>query len=726
MKRLLLPVFLICAMCTVASAQSEHWRCYTYTGLAYDVADAGPFIWVATSAGLVRVDKASRARTVYNEANAGLVDNVVNDVELDSGGALWLAVGSGRGTSRSALQRFDGSTFQAWSAPGFIVKSLAVAGDGSVWVAGDRAGDVRHLVGDSLAPVPIPAGLMHEYVDQLTCGRDGTVWAVSRGHHLYRHDDTGWAELDLRPCGVPTGSWISCAAARSGGLWIATNAGVARYDGTTCTLYGQGPGALSDKRVWKVFQDSLGAVWALTQTSIEKFYGTAWQRLRGAPEALAAGMQSAAIGLAGNRGELSVATWNGIAYFDGNAWADLPTTLDDLPANTINDVAAAPDGSVWAASSAGATRFLDGSWKTYSTANSGLPANSVGRVAVAPNGTVWFLTSAGVARLEGTTWKTYTPAISPLPTAGVLDLAVDRHGLCWFLLADRSLISFNGTAWTQYGFGTTAVPAGAPGRMAVDSNGHVWVTIGQNKIARLDVEQYAWQSWALDKTAADFTQIRAVAVDASGQPYVATNTRGILRFDGATWQQMDPGNSPLRAGAFWAIAVDRRGDLWCGRGNIPFELDSSGVEHLVGNRNTVFDGFSSPLPAANVNAFAFDRDGDVWMGTDDGLYVLERAVVAGVRMRPADAPGATTLRVIPNIASGAAMVEYTINGGAPVRAVVDVIDTRGGVVLRLASGVVQPGANSAAIDCDELPSGSYRVRLACSGTQTTAPFVVRH
>jgi ligand-binding sensor domain-containing protein len=87
-----------------------------------------------------------------------------------------------------------------------------------------------------------------------------------------------------------------------------------------------------------------------------------------------------------------------LAWFDGTAWTIFDAGVG-LPMSHVTTIAAAPDGSIWAATDAGLARF-DGSARTVR-----FPGTWFSGVSVAPDGSIWVNGPSGIARLE--------PAVSP-------------------------------------------------------------------------------------------------------------------------------------------------------------------------------------------------------------------------------------------------------------------------------------------------------------------------
>lgn len=211
-------------------------------------------------------------------------------------------------------------------------KTVAPAADGTAWVGGETAdSDVRTLGFDgsawrSEAAPDTPFGS----VASMAIDREGTVWATSMD--FWPMDPAGClARLvgDRWEIVEPFGPGLECYAevkvSPDGDVWISGEAHPHGYAGGWGS---DGVAARFDGRTWTVYDEADGL-----RPVIGCFvYGfSACQTLAFTPD-----------------GAAWVATKEGIARFDGTRWT---MVVDD--GRGYGPIAAAPDGSVWAAGPAG-------------------------------------------------------------------------------------------------------------------------------------------------------------------------------------------------------------------------------------------------------------------------------------------------------------------------------------------------------------------------------------
>ena len=260
------------------------------------------------------------------------------------------------------------------------IRSLAVAGDGSLWAA-TADGVVRWDV-DTQTPTIYTTdhGLPSGGAAFVEAGLDGSVWA--RGD--------GWMARfggALTTFSIPNGDpFHPMAVGPDGTVWAAFGSGkIGRFDGSE----------------WQVldtpaFAESQGP-W-VSELAVAPD-GTVW-----------VGLSDESMG-----DPKSSDVSRGVASFDGSAWT-VYTPADGLPPQVGNLIAVAPDGTVWAGSagwvgadgssvSGGGAASFDGTvWTSYTSAD-GLPSNDVD-VVIGADGSVWAIDvyGDGVARFDGTTW----------------------------------------------------------------------------------------------------------------------------------------------------------------------------------------------------------------------------------------------------------------------------------------------------------------------------------
>jgi len=274
----------------------EHWRHWTRRqGVASDdvwsfLDDSNGRLWLGTGSGVTLIDTAGATVPAIPLPRRGTTDQV-GGLARDASGQIWMATYSGE------LLRLRGGAWQRVAEGLPLVLMLHASPDGALWLGADKG---LHVVPPSetsaerpkLLPAPgmeperalsmtvfaacttpsrrtwfatsagmmahdadagitqpaiaqLPAGMA---VEQIACGRDGTVWAGTRDGRLWRVSGSGasWRAQAL-PSDAALGrrSVMALLSDRRGWLWATTDDGVLVWNG----------------RAWRRFDESNGLGW---------------------------------------------------------------------------------------------------------------------------------------------------------------------------------------------------------------------------------------------------------------------------------------------------------------------------------------------------------------------------------------------------------------------------------------------------------------------------------
>lgn len=287
---------------------------------------------------------------------------------------------------------------------------------------------------------------------------------------------------------------VNCLAVGNGNeIWLGTQAGISKYDGTNWTGYTTTDG-LVDNIVLAIFQGSAGDLWAGTDF--------------------------------------------GLSRFDGVNWTTF-TTTDGLGNNRIKCVAEAPNGDIWVGTNNGASAYSGGSWTSWGTTD-GLPFGGVTAIAFDNSGKPWLgLGLSGVAVYDGNSFSIFDE-VDGLLDNRVRAIAFDTLDQAWIATAGGVSV-FNNSQQLQANH-TRMYILPPPDTLnptvdvAIDSEGKVWTGIYVDYLVNVGgIAAYGGAQWT------DYDQsngligpvIRALAVDQDDHIWVATST-GVSELDKAT------------------------------------------------------------------------------------------------------------------------------------------------------------------------------------------------
>lgn len=558
--------------------------------------------WLATPDGLVRFrpdlpqSNADRIIVLRPDATAGAAR--VQTLLEDRNGTLWCGTQTG-------LYKIDDNPGHPprlaevpIGAHGLIwgdsdVAALAEDGEGGVWIGMTDGTLFRRLPDRTVVRYASPDPSAQGQVTHLLADRNGRIW-VGRGDTLYRSraaphpGGNGFELLSGHPGGVPHGRVFDVLESRDGDVWVAIYRCLAQFpaDGSSAHIWtkenglpGRGVGAIAQDRdgnLWLgtgdlgAFKLAVGGILTYSQEDglgVDAVISIA-ETLGG--ELYAAGRQEAegfrvAIRSRDRFDAIAPRVPGSVLYF---GWRASQVILQDHT------------GEWWLASSQGLCRYprlasplqLSETLPTsvYTTAD-GLPTNVIVRLYEDRARNIW----VGTEATKFTYWSRSEQKL----------VAVASEGVSSFVSA----------------FGE-------------DSTGNVWIGDEEGQLWRMREGRAK-----LVPVPARKALIRGFLADHAGRLWVATNGRGLLRFDQPASAEprfrqygLADGLSSLEV---LTLAEDLNGFIYVGTGGGIDRLDPdrSHIRHY-----TSADGIA---PGQVISAFR-DRAGTMWFGTNHGLTRL--------------------------------------------------------------------------------------------------------
>lgn len=425
-------------------------------------------LWFATTGGAARFDGQKCAVLTRKD---GLVDDRVNDLAFSPQGEIWFATDNG-------LSRYDGKSFANFTAKDGLtnpnVQRLAIDEDGVLWLAPGYKGDGLARFdpkSKSFLKYREPERINADWVIDIHCSR-GAVWLATYAG-LRRYDErtlVTFTDAD----GLPVKDVHGLRLMPDGTLWCRhdsnagrRNTGVTRFDGRRVTVFTTKDGLPSDA-VPCMHVDPDSTLWLGTAEGVARWNGKSFERFL--PDARLTGN---ILSIQRDReGSLWFGREESLLRFDGKMLSVF--TQPTIPGGTYLSASSAPDGSVWFMTWGSGTVRYDGKTFTRYTATNGL-GDDAGIVSFCdPDGTVWLGNNwSGLSRFDGHT-------ITPLPEderklAPVLAASIyrDRRGRHWFGSHD-GLYRYDGRTWTHMSSGD-GLPNNGVHEFAEDTDGTMWI-----------------------------------------------------------------------------------------------------------------------------------------------------------------------------------------------------------------------------------------------------------
>jgi ligand-binding sensor domain-containing protein/signal transduction histidine kinase len=380
----------------------------------------------------------------------------------------------------------------------------------------------------------------------------------SRPPHHYGQES--WTTDD----GLPSNTIRDIVQTADGYLWLATHAGLARFDGVRFKTFdtSNSPG-LESNFLTELVLGRDGTLWIGSNSGLVRYRDREFTTL------------GIAEGLSGERVE---------------------ALLEDS------------DGTLWVAAGGEAHRVEDERLRIVERPE-GLSAGRINSVFAGANGELWFTTrNHGLLRWRSDEW-------SELKAADELEQKAlwfgyrDRAENLWLAASGPdpvSLVRYGEQDAVAYRKGELA--SGRIRAMHESRDGTLWMA-ASGALLRLGTDGF--HSLALDSPLAD-RRFMTVFEDREGSVWTSTYSGGLLRLsDGpiSSYAELDG-----LGGAALAIYEDRQQTLWVGGG--------LGLFRLEGNRFVSVGGIGGP-----VRAIAEDSTGALWLGTNRALVRYESGQV---------------------------------------------------------------------------------------------------
>lgn len=281
------------------------------------------------------------------------------------------------------------------------------------------------------------------------------------------------------------------------------------------------------------------------------------------------------------------------------------------------------DGIFWLVSNGDGVFRYDGKTLTNFTEEDGLCSNFVFGIQKDHKGQLWFSTRDGICNFDGNKFTNYTHTVENAPKGKLLSPV---HGLFFGHL--NGICYYDGHTFTNFVIHpeTYTPPTHTYNRpygiysTLVDKDGQVWFGTQSQGVCRYNGKTY---NYLIEKDLAG-PAVRTIFQDNSGHLWFGNNGGGLYRYDGKNLRNITAeyglGNPEFLKGNFagkpgtlarvWSINQDREGHIWIG-------TVDAGIWKFDGNQLTNFtteDGLSGN----SISHIYKDRQGELWYITNGG------------------------------------------------------------------------------------------------------------
>jgi len=440
-------------------------------------------------------------------------------------------------------------------------------------------------------------GLPQNTVKQIIQTRDGYLWLATQ-EGLARFDGARFVVLNARHgAALPDNNVWTVLEDPDGGLWIGTPGGLVRMRDGSFTTYTTEDG-LPANHVRALYRDRRGALWVATAGELSVFEGGRARVFRDQDGRTPKGGYSfletrdGSLWIAADR--LYRLVGDRLAsYGESEGLAGRPSALVE-----------GPDGALWAGTfGAGLARF-DGARFTRLTARDGLPADLIYALLADRDGSLWIGTSGGgLARYRNGRLQTLSDERGRL-TNDVMSLFEDGEGNLWAGTNGGGLHRFKDGDFATFGQPEgLEVPTIACLFEATD--GDLWIGTSAGLFRRRGGGFTRFSK--KDGLAGD--AVFSLAEDQRGDLWIGTSEGGLTRRDRQGRFTTFTKTQGLEGSFVVSLLPDHAGGLWVGT--------NLGLSRFDGGR---FVSYPGPLGGRSllVSSLLEDRHGALWIGTHDG------------------------------------------------------------------------------------------------------------
>ncbi len=390
--------------------------------------------------------------------------------------------------------------------------------------------------------------------------------------------------------GLPQNSVRQIYQTRDGFLWVATEAGLARFDGLGFQVFDhQNQPAFHNDDICCLAEDAAGVLWVGTDDGLLSYSDHRFRRFDPG-----SGVPSSSIRkLAVSPGQgLSVETSDGDAVWQAGRFVPAAGNIVDASGEQAREAG-------WRVSSTSVSRSSGGRARSW-TAGVELPGTRVETIFLDRSGGTWVGTNGGLALIRKD--EDAATSIEALRGSSVVQVFEDREGDEWVATETSGLHVLRPAK-----FRTESSLAGLPLTGVVQaSDGAVWTGTRRDGLRRLQ-ENLASDPVSADSLTSNF--ILSLAPGADGSVWAGTPDGLDHVSAGGKVERMTSADG-LPDDYVLSLAAAGDGSVWGGTRH--------GLVHVAGRKVEVLtkaDGLVGDL----IGSLLLTPEGDLWIGTSEGV-----------------------------------------------------------------------------------------------------------
>lgn len=401
---------------------------------------------------------------------------------------------------------------------------------------------------------------------------------------------------------------------------------------------------LPQNSVQTILQTSDGYLWLGTQEGLVRFNGTQFTTFN---KNNVGAMQHNDIRalLEARDGNFWIGTLGGVVVRDRGGHFHAYTQREGLSNNFVNALLEDRRGNIWVATNNGLNKFADGTF-SHMGLSEGLSNANINALVEDSGGDIWAGTNNGLNRITVDSFG-HRSVQTYLKNIIVTSLYDDDSGILWIGTGKNGLIAFRNGSRTDYG-PAKGVPKAPILSIIKDEHNLLWIGTGAGGVCRSDIpapDIYFKCYTSREGLSGD--TVMALFEDREKSVWIGTETGGLNRLknspvttygaaaglkgnvrsihegsENSLWVALDTGLHRMQDGKVtpyltnhgpannyaWTLTVDREGKVWVGTNGGGVNVFSpQGVKTF-----TTKDGLADDL----IHAILQDHAGNMWIGTE--------------------------------------------------------------------------------------------------------------
>lgn len=434
----------------------------------------------------------------------------------------------------------------------------------------------------------------------------GIASALDPKRAMTQYVHTSWTSNE----GLPQDSINAIAQTPDGYLWLATQEGLARFDGARFTIFDPSNTEGLGSFIYTILTDQQGTLWIGSGGGLAGYRNGQFTRFTRADGLFDVSAKNISEGMGGvlwlgAGGNDRVDNGSGLTKFSEGRGTILETDAG-LSNNQIYKTLTDRKGNLWVATGNGLNLYKDGRFIIYTIAD-GLSSNYIKALCEDRAGNLWIGTGHGLNRFKDGKFTTLTAADS-LSNDSIETLYEDEDGNLWIGTENGLDRLTNGKL--QSAAGIDGIANDRIFAIFEDRENSLWIGTHTHGLHRLRDGKFTTYGTAEGLSG---SSLQSIYQDSAQRIWLGTADGGLNVLENNQFKTFSTKNGLLSA-RVRAILEDRASNLWFGT--------EEGLNKFSDGRFTSYTT-ANGLINNRVRSIYEDTDGALWIGTTLGLSIFK-------------------------------------------------------------------------------------------------------